>query len=102
MVKKKNSIIQYEALKTHITEEDNLVLLKLTNTLKEFISDIRECGIRRLSFYDIEKLEEESEKVTDLLRFKHKKDESSKWCNTYGDRVLPTDDKAWYPEMEED
>lgn len=99
---KKKTKIHYEALKTHLTEQENLKLLDLSNSIKEIICDIRECGIKSLSFYDIEKLEEKSEIVKDIMRFKYIKNEGSTWANTYADLVLPTDNKAWYSESEEE
>jgi len=102
MVKKKNTIIKYEALKTHLTEQENIKLLDLSNSIKEIICDIRECGIKSLSFYDIEKLEEKSEIFKDIMRFKYIKGENSTWANTYADLVLPTDKKAWYPKSEDE
>ena len=102
MVKKKNTMIKYEGLKTHLTERENIKLLELSNSIKEIICDIRECGIKSLSFYDIEKLEEKAEIFRDIMRFKYIKNKDSQWANTYADLVLPTNNKAWYSESEEE
>tara|TARA_R110002124_G_scaffold187071_1_gene354497 strand:+ start:50 stop:358 length:309 start_codon:yes stop_codon:yes gene_type:complete len=102
MVKKKNTMIKYEGLKTHLTEQENIKLLELSNSIKEIICDIRECGIKSLSFYDIEKLEEKAEIFRDIMRFKYIKNKDSQWANTYADLVLPTNNKAWYSESEEE
>ena len=102
MVKKKNTMIKYEGLKTHLTEQENIKLLELSNSIKEIICDIRECGIKSLSFYDIEKLEEKAEIFRDIMRFKYIKNKDSQWANTYADLVLPTDKKAWYPKSEDE
>tara|TARA_R100001530_G_scaffold100199_1_gene69624 strand:- start:196 stop:501 length:306 start_codon:yes stop_codon:yes gene_type:complete len=98
----KNKIIKYDTIKTTITLEENKDILKLINQVSMIIRDVRESGVRHLTFKDIDDLEDFSDKVEELMKFKKQKHESSEHPMWWADKVLPTDKNAWYQKEEDD
>lgn len=98
----KNKIIKYDTIKTTITLEENKDILKLINQVNMIIRDIKESGVRHLTFKDIDDLEDYNDKIEELMKFKKQKHESSEHPMWWADRVLPTDSEAWYREENED
>ena len=97
----KNKIIKYDTIKTTITLEENKDILKLINQVNMIIRDIKESGVRHLTFNDIDNLEDYNDKIEELMKFKKKKhnEDTPMW---WADRVLPTDKNAWYQKEEDD
>ena len=98
----KNKIIKYDAIKTTITLEENKDILKLINQVNMIVRDVRESGVRHLTFKDIDDLEDFSDKVEEIMKFKKQKHESSEHPMWWADKVLPTDKNAWYEKVEDD
>ena len=65
------------------------------------VRDIRDTGVRHLTFNDIDNLEDYNDKIEELMKFKKKKhnEDTPMW---WADRVLPTDKNAWYQKEEDD
>ena len=98
----KNKIIKYDNIKTNLNEDENKDILKLINQVNMIIRDIKESGVRYLTFKDIDDLEDYNNKIEELMKFKKQKHESSEHPMWWSDRVLPTDKNAWYDKVEDD
>ena len=98
----KNKIIKYDNIKTNLNEDENKDILKLINQVNMILRDVRESGVRHLTFKDIDDLEDFSDKVEEIMKFKKQKHESSEHPMWWADKVLPTDKNAWYEKVEDD
>lgn len=98
----KNKIIKYDNIKSSVNTEENKDILKLVNQVNMIVRDIRDTGVRHLTFNDIDNLEDYNDKVEELMKFKKQKHESSEHPMWWADRVLPTDKNAWYEKEEDD
>ena len=59
----KNKIIKYDNIKTNLNEDENKDILKLINQVNMIVRDVRESGVRHLTFKDIDDLEDFIDKV---------------------------------------
>ena len=89
-------------IKVRLTHENNLVVLDLINTINGLVREIREGGVRHVTFHDIDTLEDKADEVEKLMKFKSQKSREDEYANHWCDRVLPNDANAWYPKEEND
>ena len=59
----KNKIIKYDNIKSSVNTEENKDILKLVNQVNMIVRDIRDTGVRHLTFNDIDNLEDYNDKV---------------------------------------
>jgi hypothetical protein len=83
-----------------LTREDNLVVLDLINTVNNLIREIREGGVHLITFHDVDTLEDKTDEVQKLMKFKSQKSKEDEYPNHWCDRVLPDNTDAWYPKEE--
>ena len=92
--------MENKKIKVRLTREDNLVVLDLINTINSLVREIREEGVRHITFHDVDTLEDKTDEVEKLMNFKHRKSSNGEYSNHWCDRVLPDNTDAWYPKEE--
>ena len=92
--------MEEKKINKRLTREDNLVVLDLINTVNNLIREIREGGVRLITFHDVDTLEDKTDEVQKLMKFKSQKSKEDEYPNHWCDRVLPDNTDAWYPKEE--
>ena len=92
--------MEEKKINKRLTREDNLVVLDLINTINSLVREIRDGGVRHITFHDVDTLEDKTDEVEKLMKFKHRKSSNGEYSNHWCDRVLPDNTDAWYPKEE--
>lgn len=92
--------MEEKKINKRLTREDNLVVLDLINTINSLVREIRDGGVRHITFHDVDTLEDKTDEVQKLMKFKSQKSKEDEYPNHWCDRVLPDNTDAWYPKKE--
>ena len=92
--------MEEKKINKRLTREDNLVVLDLINTINSLVREIRDGGVRHITFHDVDTLEDKTDEVEKLMNFRSQKSKDDEYSNHWCDRVLPDNTDAWYPKEE--